>query len=842
MNTTEVIHILQDLFNQPLTKNRDRHIVFWYDESAEFSEEIDAINLPNVRVWKFSKHNLFATKYELEINDLTSHFLLYTNDPKPPAQEDWLFNLYKIGNEFTADKLTIFMRKLGIEDDSLRPLFLEYSQFFNSQARFERFSKYPTETFTEEMIDINVLSTLTRSRLNTLDEILRALFTDIVEKRYDTWGKIQKFGNETKFWALIEKYYGYHLEEKSLEALLTFFMMTYTVEQSVDINYPKIWLHYVSPRPTNAIVLMSQWMNHREDQHTFYHLSDFIAERARIETYIQEWTIDELTAFDTFRIFDERIIQFIIDQLTNEVEQFDLYESLILNRRTTYWYDTYQLEYDSLLQVVRFEKLANDLSFIPEQSAINLFMNYKDQLYLFDSYYRKFYLAFDQLDSKEKIRPLRERLENKYTNWFMGELAERWMDSLQVKGNSWFLHDIRKQSDFYNDFVEPYVHKNQRIFVIISDALRYEVAKDLTVTLHNEQRATAQIEAIQGIIPSITSLGMASLLPHKQLTLSEQGDVFVDGQRASSTKQRAAILNNHIAESNAFTFEQLNDMDREDLRAACQGLKVVYIYHNTIDAYGDNSSTEMDVFTGTEEAKRDIHRLIRRLVSNLSATNILITADHGFIYQRDQLEQSHLVHNEEKDPILKERRFIISDNKHTNNDLLAYSLDDILLDETMSYLAMPKGIQRFHTQGAGANYVHGGAMLQEVVLPVITYKNERQKTESNIVRHVDVKITNINRHITNEITYLEFFQINSVDEKILPLRLVAYFVDENDNIISNESLLIADLEANEAFERTWKERFIFKSIVYDRTKTYYLILQYEDGTEYERYPFTIDIL
>lgn len=842
MNTAEVTHILQDLFNQPLIKDRERHIVFWYDESAEFSAEIDAIDLPNVRVWKFSNKNLFATKYELEINDLTSHFLLYTDNSKPPAQEDWLFNLYKMGNEFTADKLTIFMRKLGIEDDSLRPLFLEYSQFFNSQARFERFSKYPTETYTEEMIDMNVLSTLTRSRLNTLDEILRALFTDIVEKRYDAWKQIQKFGNEKRFWALIEKYYGYHLKEKSLEALLTFFMMTYTVEQNVDITYPKVWLHYVSPLPTNAIVLMSHWMNHREDEHIFYLLSDFIAERAKIETYIQEWTVDELSAFDTFRIFDERIIEFIIDQLTNDVGQFDLYEALILNRRTTYWYDTYQLEYDSLLQVVRFEKLAKDLSFIPEQSAVDLFTDYKEQYYLFDTYYRKFYVAFDQLDSKERIRPLREKLENKYTNWFMNGLAERWMDSLQAKEDSWFLHDIRKQSDFYNDFVEPYVHKNQRIFVIISDALRYEVAKDLTTTLHNEQRATAQIESIQGIIPSITSLGMASLLPHKQLTLSDQGDVFVDGYRASSTKQRAAILKNNISESKAFTFEQLNEMDRNDLRNACQGLKVVYIYHNTIDAYGDNSSTEMDVFTGAEEAKRDIHQLIHRLVSNLSATNILITADHGFIYQRDQLEQSQLVHNDEHDPILKERRFVISGNKHTNQNLLAYSLDDILLDETTPYLAVPKGIQRFHTQGGGANYVHGGAMLQEVVLPVITYKNERHKTESNIVRHVDVKITNINRTITNEITYLEFFQINSVDDKILPLRLVAYFIDEDGNVISNESLLIADLQANEAFERTWKERFIFKSMIYNRTKKYFLILEHEDGTEYERYPFTIDIL
>lgn len=77
---------------------------------------------------------------------------------------------------------------------------------------------------------------------------------------------------------------------------------------------------------------------------------------------------------------------------------------------------------------------------------------------------------------------------------------------------------------------------------------------------------------------------------------------------------------------------------------------------------------------------------------------------------------------------------------------------------------------------------------------------------------------------------------------MLPLRLVAYFIDESGEVISNECLLIADLQSNEAFERTWKERFIFKLIAYSRTKTYYLVLEHEDGTEYERYPFTIDIL
>src|SRR5699024_4676516 len=157
MDVKDVHQILNDLFNEELTNERDRHIVFWYDEAQEFIDDIDNINIKDVRVCKFSNHNLFATKYEVEKQDTTSHFLLYTNEAKPTPQEDWLYNLYKIGSEFTADKITIYMRKLGLEDDRLRKVFMEYSQFFNSQARFEAFNKFSVDKYTEEIVDLNIL-------------------------------------------------------------------------------------------------------------------------------------------------------------------------------------------------------------------------------------------------------------------------------------------------------------------------------------------------------------------------------------------------------------------------------------------------------------------------------------------------------------------------------------------------------------------------------------------------------------------------------------------------------------------------------------------------------------
>lgn len=843
MNLLEVEQILTEMFQEPLTHDRDRHIVFWYDEAGDFITEIEHLSLKNVRIWRFSENNLFATKYELEVNDRTSHFLLYTNHQKPVPQEDWLYNLYKLGSEFTADKITIFMRKLGLEDDRLRPIFMEYGQFFKSNARFESFRKYPVEKYTEQIIDLIVLSTLSKSPLHTIDEIVKAIFTHEQNGTHDAWAQIQKYGKEEKFWDIVRTHYGYTYPEKSLTSLLTCFMMTYITEQNVDIVYPKTWLEYVSPRPTNIVVFMNQWMNHREDREVFNTLSDKVSEHMRVEMFIREWDVHELVAFDGFHIFDERIINFIIDQLMNNVGQFADYELLIKQRRKKQWYEEYLNEYETLFQAIQFFTLMKEINYhIPEDNADTLFRMYTTKFYQLDAYYRKFYVAYDRLQSKESFRPLREKVENSYTYDYVQELAIAWTNALmKEQDKGWFHPGIQRQMDFYNDSVKPYIDNDQRIFVIISDAFRYEIAQELNQLLNNERKGAATLEGLQGVLPSYTALGMASLLPHQQLTLDETAQVSVDGMRTAGIKNRRAILQKYVPESIALSAKDVHAMNRTELRSACAGLKVIYIYHNAIDAVGDNPATEMDVFQSAEEAIHEINGLINRLVNTLSAASILITADHGFLYQRDKMALNQLIPQQIEESLYASRRFVVSRQKQQSEGTLLYPMDE-LINERSTFVTVPKGVNRFHLQGAGANFVHGGAMLQEIVIPLITFKHDRSKKPDNIVRHVDVKLTSPVRKITHTETYVEFFQTVAVGDKILPLELQAYFVDETGKAISNRCHLIADVRSVEAYERSWKEKFIFQSIHYDRQKQYRLLLEKLDGTLYDSYSFTIDII
>jgi len=71
---------------------------------------------------------------------------------------------------------------------------------------------------------------------------------------------------------------------------------------------------------------------------------------------------------------------------------------------------------------------------------------------------------------------------------------------------------------FAEERVAPIIRDGRRkAVVIISDALRYEVADELRSRIRQEDRFDATLDAVLGVLPSYTQLGMAALLPQRWL-------------------------------------------------------------------------------------------------------------------------------------------------------------------------------------------------------------------------------------------------------------------------------------------------------------------------------------
>ena len=90
----------------------------------------------------------------------------------------------------------------------------------------------------------------------------------------------------------------------------------------------------------------------------------------------------------------------------------------------------------------------------------------------------------------------------------------------------------------------------KRLFVVISDALRYEAARDFADRLNSQAGKgwQAEVDGLLGVLPTYTQLGMASLLPGVQLGIdihTPEARALLDGQSASGTENRDKILKSY---------------------------------------------------------------------------------------------------------------------------------------------------------------------------------------------------------------------------------------------------------------------------------------------------------
>jgi len=844
MDLKQIKTLLEDTFNKELSEGKKRHIVFWYDDDEEFKEDIDALDLENAKILKLTKNNYFFVKYQLEKADTESNYLIYAPFGKPSPRENYLLDILKYSMEFSTDKAAVIMRDLNISDDSLKSVFRKYIKFFNKKDREKIFKGYEIEKYTEETVDLAVLSSLCKLPYPDFDEVLRVLLMEEDLENNKHLEAIEKFGNLDVLWKLADKYYGYSDKEPTLEKLAIFMLVT-NVAYCLSGELPDTWRKYVSSRKADCVVFLSNFMNHSLYSAAYDRLANSMEGKLKVQEYINKWEIEDYINCDTFKAFDEAIIRKLKEQLLSDIGEFERYRDVIQARRTKHWYNLFKSEYECIYWAIELFDCWKDVSQnIRQYTPLEFAKRYAEQYYKLDTAYRKFYTSFDRLQNKELLMELRDKVENTYVNGYLNTLSIKWSDSLETLNGNWTIPGMIMQKDFYNAYIKPFKNRKERVFVIISDALRYEVAREFCDMLNKERKGSTEIAYMQGCIPSSTRLGMASLLPHKSIAIDEDYKVYVDDISSEGTENRNKILNNYNQESVALQFTDVVDMKRDDMRKIFGGKELIYIYHNTIDARGDNSKTEREVFDAVEEAFKELMLLINNLVNNVTATNIIITADHGFIYKRGNLMESDKISKGSIEDAYENRRFVLSTNALELDGTLTFDMEYLLGPGTSLKYISPRGVNRFKVQGTGANYVHGGTSLQEILIPVIKFKNDRSKDSKNEVTKVDVKLTSITRKITNTITYLEFFQTEKIEDKRVPLRLKVYFVDEDGNRISNENIIIADSKSENYQDRSFREKFVLKNRKYDKTKKYYLIMEDEEETVekiYDKIPFIIDI-
>lgn len=844
MNMSDIEKSLNKMFSEPLKDEEIRSIIFWTDYDKEFVDDYYKLNLGAVKIIELTENNQFFVKHLLEEEDLKSSYLIYTHLDLGSSR-NWLYDTYKYSKTFYADRLSIMMKELEI-GHNLRSTVEKYATFFNNKERYRRFKALNIHTYTAEKIELGMMNVLCKTHSIDFEPVLRTVLIDTLDENTNHYlSEMDKYFSLETFWNYIKHVYDYDRKKKTLKTLFIHLTMT-AVIQSINEEHLSNYNQFIAERnQTNAHVFIDHWMHHKTDFSTYNDYIVNIENEIKLSDVINNLPVDVFQEADVFPYFDRAIIIYIANHLMDQQEDFAEYINLIHLRRTKHFYSEYRPIYEALYNTVKMHEFKKKYTHgIPKGEAFSIYRSYIKDYYVMDSYYREFYVAFDENNEHEIMYKLKRLVEHLYTGWFMGELSTHWSHAMKSEmTDDWSLPGVGKQQQFYSSHVAPHIRQDERAFVIISDALRFEAGKELQEQIQSKIIGDCDLQTMLGVVPSVTKLGMAALLPHRELTIENTGQVLVNGESTSGIENRRKILAEANEQSLALHYEDLLSMNITKQREVFKGKKLIYIYHDTIDAIGDNATTEVQTFNAVKQAIEQLSELVRSLTNNLSATNIYVTADHGFLYERDKLAVSDLMTKESLDAIEMKRRYILSHEKKDVQGQLAIDLSNVIDNNDPLYAYVPNATIRYRIQGAGANFVHGGASLQEVVIPLLTIKNKRKgQSGANIIEKVDVILTSTMRRITNSIFSLEFFQTERVADNRTSRSVAVYIQDESEQVLSNEESIIADLITENPKERIFKIQFALKNIAYDRSKPYYLIVK-DTETDHiiERVPFTINL-
>ena len=261
---------------------------------------------------------------------------------------------------------------------------------------------------------------------------------------------------------------------------------------------------------------------------------------------------------------------------------------------------------------------------------------------------------------------------------------------------------------------------------------------------------------------------------------------------ADGIENREKILTRTKEESIALRFKE--PVAPEEIKPGKnRGKRVIYIYHNKIDDTGDNQQSEDEVFKAADETIQEIEDMVNRLVNSLNISNIIITADHGFLYTRNALEDIDVIDvaGFDKDQFISSnKRFIISSEKTNLMNTHRFLMDYISDEQKTLYIYTPYADLRFKMAGGGRNFVHGGLSLQEIAIPVLLYNHNKSLSDLDKkgIEYGKVGITLIgqSRKITNNPFKITLFQTENVTEKRGHLKCRIALYDNSGARVSDE--------------------------------------------------------
>ena len=791
MEIDKIKEMLEYRFSLTTELPQKRHIIFWYDSKKEFKDLIDELNLTDVKITKLTKSidkkgeaiytNIFKTKYTLEVIDTESNYLIYSEYPRAIDSENYLLDIEKYSEFFEADKSAMIVEELKLDRTNYRfgEIIREYSSFFANKERREKLIKLieNPEFLDEEEFKLSILTVISGAKTVDILEILKNIILNR-NKLQD----IEKWMNLDFLFSEIKK--KFDVEVTSFEQFLKILMVTHFYFELGKKPHTNLE-NYFKGRKNELYIFADSLLQNKQTSEIIRKEFYELAKDLNIKDRIDELELDYSIKGTAFEYFDKIIIKDIIEIFNSEIIDYDKYKKYIeIRLDNSLWREEYQHFYNALLAVNDFFRIKDSLIIEDREELREIFKDYTKNYFLIDKLYRDFYYSYDKIKNNELaylFDTLKSKINKFYEIDYLEKLLALWSSKVYER------EKLPQQKDFYKNNI---VKADVRTVVIISDALRYEVGYEISQKLRKEANVKEiKIEAMLTDLPSRTFLGMANLLPCKKERDIDlvSARVLIDGIDSQGTENREKILKTSCEESSAISFNNFYKMNRAKQEEFIKGKKVIYIYHDSIDAIGDKGKTENNTFNACKDAVENIVSL-SKLLSSLGVVNIYITSDHGFLYEKKEVEEYNKL--ELKNTKYKSigKRYAIYEKEVEEKGCVTLKLDSL-------YGVFPEKNQRIKASGSGLQFVHGGASPQEMIIPLINYKSG---ANSKKISKVQVRIRESVAKITSNLTKFSIYQIEavSIKDKFIERDVSVALYDGDVRVSDEKKLKLNSIEEN----------------------------------------------
>ncbi|MBE7635964.1 PglZ domain-containing protein [Sneathiella sp. P13V-1] len=373
---------------------------------------------------------------------------------------------------------------------------------------------------------------------------------------------------------------------------------------------------------------------------------------------------------------------------------------------------------------------------------------YVSQLREIDRLHREFEQAvsdYDWQDAQGIMQPVQQQARKQY-----GKLIEKvqLLFTKHLQHTGWPVVGRLANGDVFDKLVAPKLQQSGiKVAYLMVDALRYELGVALEKQLAED--GMVELKPALAQLPSITPVGMASLLPGAgtglRLVKNESGYTpHLGDQPVANVGQRMEILRKRYGQR--FQEGRLEEFVRN--RFEVDGdVELLVLRSVEIDSHFENhpDTAPTEIINALKRIRVAVHKL-----KDAGFSEVVIATDHGF-FMNTHAGAGDTCSKLPGDWLNEHQRCLLGDGSSDSHHYLL-SAEKAGIRGDFTSIAGPLSMASYKS---GMLYYHGGASLQECVVPVITLQLDASEQAPVSQATVSLNYKNGAKRITTRLPVIE---------------------------------------------------------------------------------------